>query len=299
MEKTAKRRLCSEEQSMKKSDCITTFVCIVFLFFILGTISQGGREQARVLACSASLKQIGAILTIYQADNDGYVPVMRNRWVIYISAETSLLSLAFRNYSPELAKLPPWLPPDNRWDSNQILEYAENWLPDFYICPFARNKSEAALWQTAGTVEVCPGVTRTNLKCTGRMDSYSTWIWPRDAGRVFTPDHCYGPDHGKYKYSNLVWHTGGKPMETGCRADQEYCQHGKFDQVHVARFSSLPRMSERTALYCAHGEIDDSDPFNQVYNYGSHKRGNKGGTNVLFGDCHVEWVQGSQIGAGN
>jgi prepilin-type processing-associated H-X9-DG protein len=55
----------------------------------------------------------------------------------------------------------------------------------------------------------------------------------------------------------------------------------------------------RTAIYCAHGEIDESLPHNRIISYGSHKKGNKGGTNVTFGDGHVEWVQGSQIGAGN
>jgi prepilin-type N-terminal cleavage/methylation domain-containing protein len=283
-------------------ELLVVVAIIALLMSILMPALSKARNQARVLSCAANAKQIGTIMAVYQDDHDRYVPVMRNRWAIYTSAETSLLSIPFRNYSgaTEL-KLPTWMPPpDQPWDWGNVLEYAQDYLPDFYICPFVRGKSYAELWEFVGTVEVCSGITgRDNYRSAGRADSYTTWIWPREAGRVFTPNHCYGPDHGKYKYSNLVWHTGGEPLVTGCRADQVNCQHGEFDQVHVRRFLSVPRLSERTAVYCSHGEIDDTDPFNQVYNFGSHKRGNRGGTTVIFGDSRVEWVQGSQIAAGN
>jgi prepilin-type processing-associated H-X9-DG protein len=32
-------------------------------------------------------------------------------------------------------------------------------------------------------------------------------------------------------------------------------------------------------------------------NIGSHKQADRGGTNALFGDTHVEWVAGNQIGS--
>jgi len=289
-----------------KLDLICTMASGLSLFLLCGAISQGGREQARILACEASLKQIGAILTIYQADNDGYVPVMRNRFTP-INAKSALLSLAFRKYSPELAKLPTWLPPGEPWDTDQQLDYAQNWLPKFYVCPFARGSSQADLLHDAGTVVICPGQQRKNYVFTGRRDSYSTWLWPRPKNYDFWPgEHCYGPDHGKNKYENVVWHKAGSPdgicpdEPFVCLADSRYgspCQI--WMENNPRRFSNVPRISVRTALYCAHGEIDESLPNNRIYNYGSHKRSNRGGTNVLFGDTHVEWVQGSQITAGN
>jgi len=290
-----------------KLDLICTIVSGLSLFLLCGAISQGGREQARILACEASLKQIGAIITIYQADNDGYVPVMRNRWVTHISAKSSLLSLAFRKYSPELAKMPTWLPPDEPWDRNQQLDYAQNWLPKFYICPFARGSSQADLLHDAGTVMIGT-VVRKNYVSVGRMDSYSTWLWPRNKNYDFWPggEHPWGPPNGYNKYENVVWHKAGSPDPISpdepfvCLADSRYgspCQI--WMENNPRRFSNTPRISERTALYCAHGEIDESLPNNRIYNYGSHKRSNRGGTNVLFGDIHVEWVQGSQINTGN
>jgi len=276
---------------------------IAVLMAILMPTLRKARDQARLVSCSANAKQIGAIMVVYQSDNDGYVPVMRNKWATYISAKTSLLSIPFRNYSGTKGSLPSFLDPDIPWDEEMRLEFAQNYLPDFYVCPFVRGKSQAELWHPAGTVVIGPGLTRTNYVSTGRGDSYSTWIWeqPRSSlkkGAYWITNHPYGPDHGKSKYDNVVWHTGGDADITGCWPNQanNTCRHGKFDQVHVARFSNVPRLSERTAIYCAHGEIDMS--YNsQINNFGSHKKGNRGGTNVVFGDGRVGWVQGSQITA--
>jgi prepilin-type processing-associated H-X9-DG protein len=285
---------------MKKSDCVTIFACIVFLFFVLGAIGHAGREQARILTCAASLKQIAKLITLYQSDNDGYVPVMRNPWATFISAQSSLLSLPFRHYSGA-AELPTYFNPADPWSPDWVLEYSQNFLPKFFICPFARNNSQAAMWRPVGTVLIGgdPWLAKTNYKNVGRGDSYATWIWnqPRSSfvkGAYFITDHPYGPDHGKSKYDNVVWHTCGDSTLTGCWANTATCPHGEIEKVHRARFTTMPRMSERTAVYCAHGEIDmlQADGVNC---YGSHARNGKGGTNTLFGDGHVEWVQGSQI----
>jgi len=294
---------------MKKSDCVTIFVCIAFLFFALGAIGHAGREQARILTCAASLKQIAKLITLYQSDNDGYVPMMRNPWATSISAQSSLLSLPFRYYSGA-AELPEFFNPAWPWDTWMVLDYSQNYLPKFFICPFARSNSQAGRWVPSGQVLIGGKISKTNYKNVGIGDSYATWLWnqPRTSfvkGSYFIPDHPYGPDHGKSKYDNVVWHTCGDSSLTGCWPSNATpnptgdgmlgsCRHGLIEKVHRARFSNMPRMSVRTALYCAHGEIDMLQA-NGVCMYGSHARNGKGGTNTLLGDGHVEWVQGSQI----
>jgi prepilin-type processing-associated H-X9-DG protein len=295
---------------MKKSDCVTIFACIVFLFFVLGAIGHAGREQARILTCAASLKQIAKLITLYQSDNDGYVPFMRNPWAASRSAQSSLLSLPFRHYSGA-APLPDSLPdPSLPWDGSMVREYLQYFIPKFFVCPFVRSNSQAGRWVASGQVLIGGKISKTNYKNVGIGDSYATWLWeqPRSSfvkGAYFIPNHPYGPDHGKSKYDNVVWHTAGDFGVTGCRADNMtpnpdgdgtvgMCKHGFMEKVHRARFSNMPRMSVRTALYCAHGEIDMLQA-DGVGMYGSHARSGKGGTNVLFGDGHVEWVQGSQI----
>lgn len=59
-------------------------------------------------------------------------------------------------------------------------------------------------------------------------------------------------------------------------------------------------MANATIVYCEQGQNDShstgSNAHNGIYNYGSHKKGSSGGTNVLMGDTHVEWVEGTQVG---
>ena len=51
--------------------------------------------------------------------------------------------------------------------------------------------------------------------------------------------------------------------------------------------------SDFVVLYCAKGEHFDSEA--KWANRNSHKRISGGGTNVIFGDTHVEWVKGTEI----
>ena len=275
-------------------ELLVVIAIIALLLAILMPALSKVKNQAKLVSCAANSRQIGMITELYHADNDGFVPVMLNKWAIYISAESSLLSLAFRQYSPEIADLPSYLNPARPWNWDQVLEYSQKYLPDFYSCPFVRNKSLAANWELAGKVTIGGSLERDNYESTGRGDSYTTWIWPRDAGFEFIVDHPYGPEHGKAKYGNLPWHTAGDPAVTGIWANRE-ADYPKLKE-NPARWSNIRGSSNRTAVYCSHGESDMSY-VNAINNYGSHKRGNRGGTYVFFGDSHAEWVQGSRITA--
>ncbi len=297
-------------------ELLVVIAIIALLMGILMPALAKVRNGARLMACAANAKQIGSIMTLYQGDNDGCVPMMRNPWATDRSAQSALLSLPFRRYSGDLVKLPNFLVPAMPWQPQDVLDYSQNYLPKFYICPFARDKKQASAWVASGTVLIGGKISKTNFKNVGKGDSYATWIWnqPRDSfkkGAHFqeyplnSGTHPYGTEYGKSKYDNVVWHTCGDSGLTGCWPNNltpnpigdgtvGMCRHGFIEKVHVARFSNLPRMSERTALYCAHGEIDMLQA-NGVGMYGSHEKGGKGGTNVVFGDSHVDWVQGSQI----
>ncbi len=282
-------------------ELLVVIAIIALLMGILMPALAKVRNGARITLCAVNSKQIGTIMTVYQNNNDGYVPVMRNKWALFIDAQTALLSLPFRKYSGDLVPLPSFFDPTIPWTWTDVADYSQNYLPKFFICPFAREKKGAEVWEVADTVFIAgdPAISRGNYVSRGKGDSYSTWLWnqPRTSftsGAYFIPSHPYGPEHGKSKYGNVVWHDCGDSDLTGCWANTVSCTHGIIEKVHVARFSTLPRMSLRTAVYCAHGEIDMSST-GLVNMYGSHAKSGKGGTNVIFGDSHVEWVQGSQI----
>jgi hypothetical protein len=72
-----------------------------------------------------------------------------------------------------------------------------------------------------------------------------------------------------------------------------------WDKAALMRIKASS-MSEATIVYCEQGETDSyaggPNLDNGIYNYGSHKKLGKGGTNATFADMHVEWVEGTRIG---
>ena len=65
-----------------------------------------------------------------------------------------------------------------------------------------------------------------------------------------------------------------------------------------ARRLRCASLSDMTILSCGRGEsrAKGTDALSSVVNPGTHRRSLGGGTNAVFADTHVEWVQGSRIG---
>jgi prepilin-type N-terminal cleavage/methylation domain-containing protein/prepilin-type processing-associated H-X9-DG protein len=278
---------------------------IALLLAILVPALGKARNQARVTMCAVNAREIANVLALYQAANDGYAPVMLHKFSITslgIPAKASLLSLPLQPYSGKPATLPVRLDPYKQWIMPFVAEYSRDYLQKFYVCPFVRGSSDASWFTDSGLVTI--GVKSTgevvqlqNYKSTGIGDSYSTWIWPRAKGYVFITNHPYGPDHGHNLYGNVQWHCGGDPVATGIWPDTTNGYLKVKDRP--VKFSNIRGIAELTAIFCAQGEIDETCPNGRVVNYRSHMKSNRGGTNVVFGDGHVGWVQGSQITLGN
>jgi prepilin-type N-terminal cleavage/methylation domain-containing protein len=286
-------------------ELLVVIAIIALLLSILMPALGRVKNQAKIMTCAANAKQVGTVLAVYQNDNDGFSPVMLHKFsVSLVAAKAALLSLPFQRYSGKEAHMDPYtLNPDDPWGLAQVKEYSQNFLQKFYVCPFVRGSKTAGEWFQPAETNLKIGNVQTtlqNYKSTGLGDSFNTWIWPRDKGYVFTAwqstPHPYGRDHGQMKYGNLQWHSGGNPTVTGIYPDTP----AGYDKIknNPVKFSKIPRLSERMAAYCCQGEVDESS-HGYIINFGSHAKADKGGTDVIFGDCRVEWVQGSQITAGN
>ncbi|MCE5187180.1 MAG: type II secretion system GspH family protein [Planctomycetaceae bacterium] len=297
-------------------ELLVVIAVIALLMSILMPALSRVRQSAKITICGVNTKQIGTYVSLYQAENKEAVPVMLNRFdaTATVPARARLLSLAFAAYSPETADLAGVedgkFDPNRSWgwntDRRTLGEYFSRYLPDFYVCPFVRGRDTQVEFEDAGTITLTgPAGTQTYRSLDRKMagESYSVWRWERRRGStgdpttILTANHPYGFPHGAPKYGALSWNNYGDLMTT---------DWATLDRTPVKwtgrqlRRIGAGALANATIVYCEQGQNDShstgSNAHNGIYNYGSHKKGSSGGTNVLMGDTHVEWVEGTQVG---
>ncbi|UCD30704.1 MAG: prepilin-type N-terminal cleavage/methylation domain-containing protein [Planctomycetota bacterium] len=249
-------------------------------------------------------------------------------------ARTCWLSVAFRYYTKGTAKMPPWLPdPANeRWTDDLFDRYQDEILPDFYICPFVRGTGNN--WEFTGSRVISgvqPAVIYDVWNWRGRHESYHTWKWNGITIRNMVPnngrerlhhpmDRC-GVEEvcdtiGRPKYSAFSWnmHRSSKPGSYGGAylqfIDQSWPRKREVRYINMHRKLSVGEarrvkascLSEVTIVYCAQGNRLGREPstldksHRVMYNEDSHRTSKGAGTNTVFADGHVEWVNGNRIG---
>ena len=285
---------------------------IAMLLAILIPALNKVREQARITICSANAKQIGTIIDVYRSENNGAVPTMLNRFTTSgYPARSRLLSVALANYTPETKDLASKdvgeYDPDADWgsstDRRTKINYFKLYLPKFYACPFVRNGDtqefvDGPKVTFTGTKTPC----RTKVR-TGSGECYSVWRWELKSG---VRPHNYATDlytilgdpRGTPQYGTLPWNNAADLQSTN---DWTALDNSavKWSSKQLQRIGA-GSMAEATVVYCEQGQTDSHtggpDADNGVYNYGSHKKRGLGGTNVVFGDSHVGWVEGTRVG---
>jgi prepilin-type N-terminal cleavage/methylation domain-containing protein len=286
---------------------------IAMLLAVLMPALSKAREQAKVTMCLANCKQLGVIIATYRTEYDGRVPIILNRWASNPLEGTNYpvkylyISLGLRNYDSQTKNLPSELSPEGKWGlrfEGQMATYVDKYLPNYYVCPFARGKATMAETKDEGTVTVNgKEFTRRNFK--GKFESFSTFMYglikDEDMGSTHAtgcrpkyaalPWNCTS-DNGNAKpdlQNNMVWerrpHFRNKKNTDGSRME--------------IKFSSL---SEVMISYCVQGESRDFDPGltrtpqNIIFNHKSHRKQTTGGSNAIFADTHAAWVPGDSIG---
>jgi len=105
--------------------------------------------------------------------------------------------------------------------------------------------------------------------------------------------------HGVLKYSNATWNMLPRddPFPEVNTDEYRNFRHRRWT-VADARSVQAPGLSELTAVFCAQGEhmVHQHDSKVGRVNVGGHRLTNVGGTNSIFADAHVEWVEGTRIG---
>jgi prepilin-type processing-associated H-X9-DG protein len=254
---------------------------IALLMAILVPSLGKARNQAKVLICSTNARQIGLIASTYQGDNDGYAPLVYNTAVPV--PKVAYISLATASYWG--IKLPTDFNPTRSWTNPKKGKYAEEYLPEQFICPFSVGKAaQENPWFFTGLVY---GGTLPNYTRMGKEESYGTWIWKLDDFKNFTTYPTGDKSDGRPKFLVMPWHSAFQITDY---SDQSY---EVLKQYPVRWGSQKCRLSETTVAFCQKGQWDG---WRVVRNYGSHKKRNEGGSNAVFADGHVEWVKGTKIG---
>lgn len=272
-------------------EILVVVAILALLISILLPSLQYARNSARVTVCQANCKQIATMVAEYQVEYDEYVPVMYNYWSNSLSkiARTCYLSVAFRQYDQSLKSLASqyngYYDPQRSWPDYKLREYEKDILPDFFVCPFARGRDsfstrsqETDKWAL--------------LEYTGRFESYHTWLHEAKVIRGSRLNSDSDPKRWESKYSALVWNKGGSNS------------HVRWNRRSLNRVNAS-NLADVTIIYCARGEftpfpyppsLDNPSGTTRRCNMGSHKRSGVGGTNAVFGDTHIEWIPGTQIG---
>jgi prepilin-type N-terminal cleavage/methylation domain-containing protein len=277
------------------------------------------REQAKVMTCAANAKQIGMLIDVCRASNDGTVPVMLNRFTMGgYPARSRLLSVALTSYTKSCTysgyhptRGDVSFTSEGDWGSSQDAIYKpvyfKNFLPKFFVCPFVRDRDAIKLDSSGNPVDYEDGPkinylggdgvihlgTKTKIRITSG-ESYSVWRWERPAN-IKPAITSYGtPKYGSLAWSNYVDLGGASDWKTL----KDYPPKWSSKQLNRIGAGS---MSQATAFYCEQGQTDShaggTNIDNAIYNYGSHKKNkNLGGSIAGFADTHAEWVEGTRIG---
>ncbi|UCD30701.1 MAG: type II secretion system protein [Planctomycetota bacterium] len=327
----------SRHQGFTLIEVLVVVAIIALLMAILLPSLQQARNQAKNLTCKANCKQIGTIMAAYQSEYKGYVPVMfsfaEGEFPVSKGSQAPMrvayLSLAFRNYDARTrglkSKTNGLLDPDKKWptpdthikypgtDHYYVDEYFQRFMPDYYVCPFEREKADAT---TIGNYD--SGIVRYG----GRRDCYITNQWEKNyylrganigdypARNTLTTGDGYikytattwnrmKPQH--YPNENIYFYDGKRlPFISNsvkldhpqkCRVSANAHRRWTASDMRRLRCAST---SEITVAICCMGE-HFTQRGSQRINRGSHRTANGGGTNAIFGDSHVEWVKGTQI----
>ncbi len=287
------------KQGFTLIELLVVIAIIALLLSILIPALTKVKEQARLVVCSSNVKQISLMTGLYQAENNNAVPLMINRWAtgsIYRwPAKTALLSLALKDYGDggSTSAWPVYLDPDRWWHTQWIVEYTNDFMPDIFGCPFAKGKRTN--WASSASEEYYGEMYQVN-EVRERSDSYTPWLRPLKGNFAFFPGHSLGDPYGISQYATSIWHQGfrtGYMHTTQIFSDEAYNELVRKPRKWVNEKNT----SRLAVLYCSSGEIDMSfDPSSpQINNPKSHKKGSRGGTNIMLADGTVDWIAGTRM----
>jgi prepilin-type N-terminal cleavage/methylation domain-containing protein/prepilin-type processing-associated H-X9-DG protein len=282
---------------------------IAMLLAVLMPALSKARNQAQMVVCLTNMKQVSTLVSLYQVDNSGAVPVIVNRWYNSELAgrpDMALLSLALYNYTSR-SKLP--FDPTRYVAPGQLEnQFFGTLMPKFFACPTVRGGNKGASIKEVGRVTI-GNKSFISYERRGTGDCMEIGAWhtlkynpntnpPMSSFSTFYPGYPKGLD-GYSQYAYLPWNTINidtpKIADWQNKVAEVRARPMKWSSKYfsILRISSL---SEAVVVACSGGQYDMERPVGPgVVNYKRHMRNSRGGTNSIFADGHVGWVDGARI----
>jgi len=241
----------SHSRAFTLIEVLVVVAIIALLAAVLIPSLQRAREQAKITSCMANSKQIASIMATYQAEYKGYVPIIFNYGAQEMGhhrdaptkfAQNAMLPVAFRAYdkgTKNLAKTRvrpetflvagelPFFMPDKIWYKDKRKDFESNVMPDYYACPFGREKGNAE-YESDGFITI-NGQILPKSRLEGLVNAYVTCHWegvvvkgeiptgPNRWAEVKYPTDPGGvvnvPTDGRPKYSALSWNYRKYPPQ--------------------------------------------------------------------------------------
>jgi len=258
-------------------EVLVVVAIIALLAAVLIPSLQRAREQAKIASCKANCKQIAGMTATYQAEFRDHLPVLFNHQATEMGhgvnrlwpARTLLPAIAYRAYDNGTKKLSSisvtfqddsgnpiteLCDPEAVWHNNKVHAFELASMPDYYVCPFVRDKGEGYVKGVDENGNLDHSIQLMNRQAwltewEGRHSSYYTWMWEGLVVRGVAPASYmvrerYPVDlqtcpsdpliscmvDGRPKYSILSWNKGEMANRTNARFD--YVAPPGFITVH-------------------------------------------------------------------
>jgi prepilin-type N-terminal cleavage/methylation domain-containing protein len=285
------------ERGFTLIELLVVVAIIAILLAILIPALSRAREQARIASCQVNCRQIASMMATYQAEYNGYVPVVYN-WhsnaVVGTPPRNCWLSMALWKYDQKKAKIPAEFDPDawGIWPQGKRFRYESSVMPDYFACPFERDDT-ARKELDVGMVKDEFGQDIQVKQLVGRHESFHTWLWEHVVTGVQIEKRT--PKYSNFSWNRVCANWSAEPMDDCVPVDtpESFERYRKWTTADARRVRS-GSLSNVTVVYCAQGEHMELGLIR--WNVNSHRRSRSGGTNAIFADTHVEWVPGKQIG---
>ncbi|AQQ70710.1 putative major pilin subunit [Limihaloglobus sulfuriphilus] len=301
-------RYANKAKGFTLIELLVVISIIALLMAILMPALGRVRRMAKTMTCAANLKQIGLYIPLYQVGNDGKVPVIGHKYLNGKGlAKWTYLSIALRDYLEGPKAMPDYMDDFESGDwslgSGRYRVYTENYVPEYFVCPYARGANGTWKRVPDGQVTI-RGNTIDKYTIEGRDDSYATWVWPNNKNDDLLIGGDEDDEYGRFKHGTLTWFNSSAGRQSKAYSLLMQGTADALKQVKPADWSSDEIKarggsgpSDVAVLFCDRGQsVWRYAPDANIDNYGSHERGGSGGTNLLFADFHVDWVDGTQMG---